>query len=486
MLKIYTSLTFSLAIILSSCDLVKDLDDYSPKYSVDAEFAIHDQTSAEQALTGVYAGWAQSSKLTGMPDIMIIPSLLGITASQGEAGESRFLALNKPNKEMKSIEGGYLSLYSIINRANWVIEKVSLLSGDKFSNPKRKREILGEAKTMRALAHFYLLRLWGQYYDTSSKYGIVITLEPTRTKDAKARSTVEETYQAILNDLNDAIIEAPILRKKIFANQTFAKSLKAKVLLYKGSFSEASQTAKEVIDHASENFGLLNDFQSLFDLTTPDVFDNKEALFCAYGDKIHGLGLSAYWLGSFCSISNRYQELAKNGGAIINDQVIKYDSTRISFISPNSEINTNNKYQRAPYEIAYHMRMAEIYLIFAEANARTHKKTYQDALWALNLIRKRAGAHSVRSDGFNTYPSDISNKKLLEAIRIEKMMELGTENGESWFDLVRYAYIDGGFESGFKVYDEKSAAINPDKYILPIPEESVKSGNQTVIQNPSY
>ena len=129
--------------------------------------------------------------------------------------------------------------------------------------------------------------------------------------------------------------------------------------------------------------------------------------------------------------------------------------------------------------------MAEIYLIYAEADARAIKNVSPSALAALNTIRIRAGATSTGSDGFETYPSNISYEELLEAIRIEKLMELATEMGEDWYDLVRYDYADG-FGSGFQVSDVKSTATDAEKFIMPIPATSIIAGQNIVKQNPGY
>ncbi|MDN3596967.1 RagB/SusD family nutrient uptake outer membrane protein [Zunongwangia endophytica] len=43
------------------------------------------------------------------------------------------------------------------------------------------------------------------------------------------------------------------------------------------------------------------------------------------------------------------------------------------------------------YDMIYHMRMAEVYLIFAEANARANNMVKPEALEALNTIRQGRG-----------------------------------------------------------------------------------------------
>ena len=68
---------------------------------------------------------------------------------------------------------------------------------------------------------------------------------------------------------------------------------------------------------------------------------------------------------------------------------------------------------------------------------------------------------------------------LLEAIRIEKLKELGTESGIPWIDMVRYAKLDG-----LNLNLIKPTITQEFKYILPIPGISVERG--VVVQNPGY
>jgi hypothetical protein len=307
---------------------------------------------------------------------------------------------------------------------------------------------------------------------------------------------VADTSAAILQDLDDAIASAPTLRAKYFANKTFAKGLKAKVLLYKGEYSQAASIAKDVIDNSGSNFTLTGTFEELFDHSSINTLSNTEALMDVYSDLNEGLGNGNFWDGLFANVSNVYYGLGENGSVTIGGQIIKYDNTRIPFMKLGTAFipgltNGNMKFkQRAGphYETVYHLRMAEVYLIYAEAAARATNSVPSDALAALNAIRTRAGATTTGGDGFETYPATITYPEFLEAVRIEKLMELATEIGEDWYDLVRYDYADG-FGSGFSVEanDLKTTTIpSTDKYIMPIPDASIIAGGGVVEQNPSY
>ncbi|HEX9827468.1 MAG TPA: RagB/SusD family nutrient uptake outer membrane protein [Flavobacteriaceae bacterium] len=485
-------------VCFTSCQLAEDIDDFEPLFSLPAETAISDETSAELALAGMYAILQQNDG-SGTPQYSIIGSTLSGVSSGGffaTGAEDISLLNNDPISTGSGLRAMYTGKYVMVNRANWVIEGVEKLTDADFLTPGRRDEIIGEAKTMRALGHFYLLRLFGQFYDSNSQYGVVVQTTPAKEAAAKPRSSVADTYAAILQDLDDAIASAPTLRAKYFANKTFAKGLKAKVLLYKGEYSQTASIAKDVIDNSGSNFTLTGTFEELFDHSSINTLSNTEALMDVYSDLNEGLGNGNFWDGLFANVSNVYYNLGQNGSVTIDGQVIKYDDTRIPFMMLGTPIipglvNGNLKFkQRAGphYETVYHLRMAEVYLIYAEAAARAANSVTSDALAALNAIRTRAGATTTGGDGFETYPATITYPEFLEAVRIEKLMELATEIGEDWYDLVRYDFADG-FGSGFSVEanDLKSTPIpSTDKYIMPIPDASIIAGGGVVEQNPSY
>nr|WP_315246760.1 RagB/SusD family nutrient uptake outer membrane protein [uncultured Flavobacterium sp.] len=484
------------SVFFVSCELTKDLDEYEPLYSLPAESAIADESSSELALTGVYSILQQKGGSNPTS------SILGSTLSGVDTGgypaflsaEDRALLANTPLTIGSKVQSLYAGEYTMINRANWVISGVEKLTDANFTNDNRRTEIVGEAKILRALGHFTLLKEFGQFYDIDSEYGINVRLEPATDATALPRVSVGATYDAILKDLEDGIATAPDLRRKYFVNKTFAKGLKAKVLLYMGRYAEASAVAKDVLDNSGPNFALVANFATLFDHTTINTLNNTEGLFAVYADVDETLGNGNYW-AIFNAVSDSYYNLGETGTVTIAGQVINYDATRIPFMKtgqyaiPNFGYNGNMKFAQrfgpqSQFETLYFLRMAEIYLIYAEAAARSTNSVPSEALTALNTIRTRAGA-TTGGNGFVTYPPAITYAQFLEAVRMEKLMELGSETGENWYDLIRYDYADG-FGTGFQVSDVKATATNPDFFIMPIPDVSIKAGNNIIKQNPGY
>ena len=121
----------------------------------------------------------------------------------------------------------------------------------------------------------------------------------------------------------------------------------------------------------------------------------------------------------------------------------------------------------------YFMRLAEVYYIAAEAEARQGE--YGKARTLLATVISRAG---YTEDDVNA----ISDSDLLGEILKHKLCDMSNENLEEWFDLCRYNR-QGGFESWTE--DEKAELPSFRRYLLPIPKASM-GANSLLVQNPEY
>lgn len=121
----------------------------------------------------------------------------------------------------------------------------------------------------------------------------------------------------------------------------------------------------------------------------------------------------------------------------------------------------------------YFMRLAEVYYIAAEAEARLGQ--YAKARTLLATVIERAG---YTEDDVNA----IADSDLLGEILKHKLCDMSNENLEEWFDLCRYNR-QGGFESWTE--DEKAELPSFRRYLLPIPKASM-GANNLLVQNPEY
>ena len=208
------------------------------------------------------------------------------------------------------------------------------------------------------------------------------------------------------------------------------------------------------------------DFASIF----TNKFNSQEVLFATYYDNNERTTSAVAWLAG-ATPSDYYRQVAADAG----------DSRVNTVVLPHplfGEINGKFADLFGGGDTIYYLRLAEVYLVYAEALARSggtltdSDNLVNDVEDAINTIRSRAGLSNVTAN---------TRQEFITAIREEKLLELVTEQGESWFDLIRYSQLDGIDVSAFK-----STVQSESQYILPIPEESVVGSNGVVEQNPGY
>ena len=90
----------------------------------------------------------------------------------------------------------WIKHYVAVNRSNFAIENISNMGSEQIRDDVRKR-LIGEAKFLRALAYFNLVRIYG---------GVPLVLKQTTSLDGLEvpRNTVDECYEQIISDLQEA------------------------------------------------------------------------------------------------------------------------------------------------------------------------------------------------------------------------------------------------------------------------------------------
>jgi len=454
-----------LSAVFTGCNLT-NVTDVLPENQLFEQEAITTVNQAQGALYGAYGILKAGSEFS-----VYAPAgatLLGLTSMPGASAGSGELSYfeNNVSSSNSNAEAFYTQAYKLLNNANHIIQKTTLLS----SPDPRKNEIIAEAKFLRALSHFYLLRLFGQFYNMDSKYGVVVKTEPVTAVERATRNSVKETYELIFSDLDYAIENGPVFTNTFYASRIAAKALKAKVLLYAKQYQEAATLAKEVITADPAKLKLEKDYIDIFRKKIVGVIGNSsaEVIFQTPFDDKQDRNNKAYQFRAFYIPSDYYVNLMKGDNR---------DSVAITIVV-STGLPRNNKFNGSTFngqtltaDTEYFLRLDETYLILAEAAARSNPDL-SIARDAVNMIRKRADM-----------PETTTNAKaaLLEEIRIEKIKELGGESGEEWFDLVRYAT-----EGNLKVSDFKSGVVTETRYILPIPFETVRLNSGLVEQNPGY
>ncbi|KQC29818.1 RagB/SusD family nutrient uptake outer membrane protein [Flagellimonas eckloniae] len=432
-------------ILLSSCD---DVLDVKPENYLFEEQLVTDDKSAQTSLVGVYTQLNgtyihQFAEITTpLMDGSVIP---GSTAAYyNEAASNGF----EPSSGI--INNIYENIYAVANSANATIKNVS---GNTLVSEAESKRILGEAYFMRAFGHFEVLRLFGQFYDVSSAYGIVLKKELSTVANSQiARSSVQESYDFIVSDLDESIARNVIFSQNYYASSTTAKAYKANVLLYMGgeaNYTEAIGLVDEVI--ASGEVTLEPNFE--------DIFSNGEANSEVIFTRVAAEGQSSKF--SF------YYQTAIKASDWIKDYLL--DDPR----APYSYDDSNNRVKKIyTSEIGggprNFMRLAEVYLIKAECQARLNQLTEAEA--TLNIIRNRAYSGAAPALIYTT------QQELLDLVFDEYVKELCFETGTVLSAAIRFG----------KLEEIKVDVTSPDQYILPIPVSELEANLVFGAQNPGY
>ena len=468
-IKTFKSLVFaSLFIVVASCSI----DDIKPLNQLTQENTIRDEVSAQQVLNGVY-------DLGREFDVNSFPLYLAAYGNEGMitgslSGGTGYNTNEVPvdNPFLASLYNGH---YKIINSCNFLIK--GLEAGDAVDiSDQRRDEMISEAKFQRAFAYFNLLRYFGQFYDLSSTYGVVLRTEFSTELTADPRNSVQEVYNFIQSDLQYAAANGPQFIQHFYSGRLAAQALLAKVELYMGNYGVAATLANQVINN-TEGYALEAQYSSIF----ANRFNSSEVIFAPFSTSGSEAGSSMDLINrtsyseTLRSTADAQVGLAADGdltGAGANyDPRFSYAYSEVT-----QGVNMQGKYpfigsSSSEGNTLYHLRLAEIYLVHAEAEARRTGGDLDVALASLNAIRDRV----------EVTPKTLSDAAtLLEDIRQEKLLELFFENGESWFDVVRYDAL-----GNLSASTVKASVTSEKQFVLPIPTQVI-IGNTNVVQNPDY
>lgn len=154
--------------------------------------------------------------------------------------------------------GAYENIYTF-NKVINEVENAEMVSG--YTEQDRLR-VKAEAQYGRALEYLYLANIFGKGYSSSASTDLAV---PILTKDdlsatSPKRSSVQEVYDFILNDLTQAVAHLPKRSKGLTRPNTGAGyALLSRAYLYKGDFQKALENAEKALQEK----GNLQDYTAL-------------------------------------------------------------------------------------------------------------------------------------------------------------------------------------------------------------------------------
>ncbi len=384
------------------------------------------------------------------------------------------------------------TLYEGIKRANVVIEKVPAVVMDE----KVKNECIAEAKFLRAIYYFDLVRAWGGV-------PIVTTVTPPLQL---ARASKDEVYQLIVEDLGFAIQNLPLrsaqtLDNRGRATKGSAQALMAKVALFQGLFITSEEQALEVIHSGEYDLepvytdanGVKGEhgIESVFEVgamqvegTAGDQYANTQGV---RGTPNRGWGFnrpSEELRNSFEAGDPRLDATIIDLGETLDGVKIIGDGTTPDFeYDDKGNITQRECYNQKVWVPGNNtitqwghnrrlIRYADVLLIAAEALNENNKPA--DALVYLNKVRQRArgGNPAILPDITETGKANL-RKIIMEERRHELAME-----GHRFWDLVRTGMAG-------EVLGPVGFVVGKNE-LLPIPQTEIDISQGILVQNPNW
>ncbi len=431
--------------------------------SVPANQLFKDTVSLNEALVGLYSTLeAQEYYGAYYPMLADLNSDNGISGGYNNTSLNEFGAYSVTSSNI-FVQNMYVALYYTIATANAILAGEKGISDTSTETRQLITTVNGQALAIRAMAHFDLLRAFGYHWDLTSSYGIPVVTTVQSASDIVPRNTVTATYMAILSDLTQAatLLSGDASRNANYINPAIINALLARVYLYMKDYSDAANYATLVINDGS--FSLLdqNNFPSIYTqkLSKESVF---ELPFNQQNQSEYNISTYARPDAASTEVlfiaSQELQTFFQGRPADLRINLLDYSSPNFQ---PNGRTLKYSSDISQKDNSAYVIRIAEMYLIRAEALGRT------GGLDDLNLVRVNRGLATLA-------PSDVpDDPTYAQAIADEDRAEFNFE-GHRYFDLARTGQV------------ANVLGVPSTNSVFPIPLAQINATHRAVAQNPGY
>lgn len=480
---------FGLLIIIavSSCS---DLLDETPRDFISSENFYQTENDLEAALSGAY----QTMWVVGSQDEYY--NYLNLHTDYATARGS-YTSVGNFDKVLGSdtyarLNNFWRYHYRRINRANIVLERGPQIAG--IAETTRAR-ILAEAHFLRAFSYFELLKYWGPVPLRT------IEFSGDRASDMP-RAPKDDVYDLILADLEIAERDLPedVGSATGRASKWAAKMLMAQVYLDRENWSAAAEKANDVIE--SNHYSLVSvaepdDYYKIFAVKTPSTEEIMSYHFSqnvkpTFQQWYHGQG-TPYNRGvtfGFTNLPNMESPFIMNWD---ENDLRKDFNLYSSYVNDDGETvhlsgvgsTRYKKFIKDPNGDALYIvplyRLAEAYLMYAEASAMDNAGPTTLGLERLNMIRRRAYGHPVDAVSPVDFPAGMNLDAFREAVIQERGYELFIE-WKRWWDLKRTG------QAQERISEASGKTFIEHRLLFPIPQSEIET-NEAIgpeNQNPGY
>jgi starch-binding outer membrane protein, SusD/RagB family len=423
-LKKTVLLMVPLAMIMGGCS--KDFLNLPPELSLPEENSYDTKSRIEAQVRGLYGSIKDGSFYAGRYQIYNDIRGEDFINRNGNTvtGYSTYQFTNDASDNY--ITNFWNQGYLTINRINkFILDFDNAPSG--AVTDAEKSAFIGEAKFIRGLTYYALVQLFAKPYALNSGQSVGIPLrlnaETSTANSDLAPSPVKDIYSQILKDLNEAESALPATYSSADVRTTRAHkntviALKTRVYLAMRNYQQVIVEGNKIVSATApfkSTTGVAHELQSSI-ANVFTTFNTTESILSWPYASTNAPGTQNQ-LGYYYNVGNIEYYLNPNG--IFGNAAWPSSDQRKSALTrlyPGSTWNMLTKWGGTPYlDWVPVIRYAEVLLNLAEAEAEAGSETRSLAL--LGAVRKR-------SDNTYTFPAFANKQALIDAILLERRIEL--------------------------------------------------------------
>lgn len=488
-----------LAASLSSC--VNDWLDVAPSDGTDADAALTSSSDLDAARTGMYKALKGNGSLVdyyGQQFFVYGDVHAGDDYQYNNLGGSNRASFYYDMNYQTASEftsSTWKSPYIVIGRANRII---AAAEGGALSDAAEAKATIdqyaAEAKVLRALAHFDLVRIYGKPYteDQGASLGVPLVTEVLESNAKPARSTVAEVYTQVVKDLTEAISSNALATETEpgYVSVWGAKAILSRVYLNMGDYANALSVAEDIIKNSGAALWTRDQYFKAWDASTPN---ESEFLFrlnvagSTDNNDLNGIGNLQQRDGYKEMVATKkfVDMLTSDPKDVRNDMFLPAKAEKEVAVYGTNKVFLNKLRGQGGnlrnVTIVPIIRLSEVYLTAAECAFRNNDKT--KAVEYLNdLVKNRTTTVASLATVDNI---------TLDRILIERRKELIGE-GQRYFDALRNnetitRYTSEADKGWHKTLSKEAQSFNRDyfKAIAAIPQAEINA-NPNIKQNTGY
>ena len=476
-MKIYIYILLSTIVLFTSCDGFFDTDN---REGVDISGGLTSTPNIRNAMNGTYYNLYYYS-FGGNYAVTFGDVATDLTYFNFSTAHFSGIYSYNITEEDSYLQGIWQYGYKVADNATRIIEAYSQIYDSQVASDKADLDVMvAEAYGLRALAYLYLSNVYCLPYkveggvNNGDQLGLVILEKPLGVDDKVSRSTIAQTFDAIISDLNTALTyfdKNTTNRGFKYITPAAVHALKARTYLYMEDYENALKEANAAL--SLQKGTIVTDADEYKTMYTSLATAGGETIFAISVDAANNLSAN-----SPGTLWTKYGHMA----SVVYSRYLDAKDIRQVLMERDGNLSTGGKFKGVNGNPAVSSQrllgIPEMYLIVAEASLKKSAVDITGAQKALLEVAKR----NPNIKTVSNLPATKAD--LMKFIEDERVREL-IQEGHRFQDCRRWGKKISAYLTSESTSTYKFNNFDVSKFCYPIPYAEISTG-AGVVQNPNW